>query len=91
MDQLNCSCEETWWFLRLCLDHKGLHKAIKHNQWYKRTIDNVLPELANSKYFSLLDAKSAIGTFYWTRRVVCWRPSIHNEAGAVVGYAYPLG
>ena len=57
MDQFNWLCEETSWFLRLCLDHKGLNIAIKHNQWYKRTINDVLPELANSKYFSLLDAK----------------------------------
>ena len=91
MDQFNWLCEETSWFLRLCLDHKGLNIAIKHNQWYKRTINDVLPELANSKYFSLLDAKSAIGTFYWTRRVVCRRPLIHNRAGTVLGYAYPLG
>ena len=61
MDQLNCSCEESWWLLRLCLDHKGINKAIKHNQWYKRTTDDVLPELENSKYLSLLDAKSG----YW--------------------------
>ena len=47
--------------LRLCLDPKDLNKAIKHNQWYNRTIDDVLPELINSKYFSLLDAKSG----YW--------------------------
>ena len=47
--------------LRLYLDPKDLNKAIERNQWYNRTIDDVLPELANSKYFSLLDAKSG----YW--------------------------
>ena len=47
--------------LRLCLDPKDLNKAIKRNRWYSRTIDDVLPELAGSKYFSLLDAKSG----YW--------------------------
>ena len=47
--------------LRLCLDPKDLNKAIKRNQWYNRTVDDVLPELANSKYFSVLDAKSG----YW--------------------------
>ena len=30
--------------LRLCLDPKDLNKAIKRNQWYARTIDDILPE-----------------------------------------------
>ena len=47
--------------LRLWLDPKDLNQAIKKNQWYSRTIDDILPELADSKYFSLLDAKSG----YW--------------------------
>ena len=47
--------------LRLCLDPKDLNKAIKRNQWYNRTIDDILPELCNSKFFSLLDATSG----YW--------------------------
>ena len=47
--------------LRLCLDPKDLNKAIKRNRWYSRTIDDILPELTGSKYFSLLDAKSG----YW--------------------------
>ena len=44
--------------LRLCLDPKDLNRAIKRNQWYSRTVNDILPELADSKYFSLLDAKS---------------------------------
>ena len=47
--------------LRLCLDPKDLNQAIKRNQWYSRTVDDILPELAELKYFSLLDAKSG----YW--------------------------
>ena len=47
--------------LRICLDPKDLNQAIKRNQWYSRTVDDILPELADSKYFSLLDAK----TGYW--------------------------
>ena len=62
--------------LKLCLDPKDLNKAIKHSQWYNRTIDDVLPELINSKYFSLLDAKSGYwltnfntpwGKYHWLR------------------------
>ena len=44
--------------LRLCLDSKDLNKAIKRNQWYARTLDDILPELVQSKYFTINDATS---------------------------------
>ena len=44
--------------LRLCLNPKDLNKAIKRNQWYARTLDDILPELAQSKYFTVKDATS---------------------------------
>ena len=47
--------------LRLCLDPKDLNKAIERNQWYSRTLDDILPELSNSKYKTLKDATSG----YW--------------------------
>ena len=47
--------------LRLCLDPKDLSKEIKRNQWYSRTIDDILPELAKSKFKTLKDATSG----YW--------------------------
>ena len=47
--------------LRLCLDPKNLNKAIERNQWYSRTIDDILPELAKSKFKTLKDATSG----YW--------------------------
>ena len=36
--------------LRLCLDPKDLNKAIERNKWYSRTIDDILQELAKSKF-----------------------------------------
>ena len=44
--------------LRQYLDPKDLNKAIKRNQWYARTLDIILPELAQSKYFTIKDATS---------------------------------
>ena len=44
--------------LRLCLYPKDLNKAIKRNQWYARTLDDILPELAQSKHFTVKDATS---------------------------------
>ena len=45
----------------LRLDPTDVNKAIKRNQWYSRTVDDILPELAGLKYFSLLDTKLG----YW--------------------------
>ena len=44
--------------LRLCLDPKDLNKEIERNQWYARTLDDILPELAQSKYFTVKNAMS---------------------------------
>ena len=38
-----------------------MNKAIERNQWYSRMIDDILPELAKSKYKTLKDATSG----YW--------------------------
>ena len=42
---------------RLCLDPKDLNKAIR-NQWYAKSLDDILPELAQSKYFTVKDTTS---------------------------------
>ena len=44
--------------LRLSLDPKDLNRAIERNQWYARTLDDILPELEQSKYFIVKDATS---------------------------------
>ena len=44
--------------LRLCPETKDLNKAIKRNQWYARTLDDILPELAQSKHTTIKDATS---------------------------------
>ena len=43
--------------LRICLDPKDLNKAIKRCHYPMPTIDDILPELANAKIFSVLDVK----------------------------------
>ena len=53
--------------LRLCLDPKDLNQAIKRNQWYSRTVDDILPELADSKYWHVpLDRESSFLTTFYT-------------------------
>ena len=47
--------------IRLCLDPKYLNKHIKRPHYHSPTIDDVLPNLCGSKYFSTHDAQSG----YW--------------------------
>ena len=47
--------------VRLCLDPKDLNKYIKRQLHYTPTIDDILPDLHDSKFFSVIDAKSG----YW--------------------------
>ena len=47
--------------LRLCLNPKDLNRATERNQWHSRTINDILPELAKSKYRTLKDETSG----YW--------------------------
>ena len=47
--------------LRLCLDPKDLHRAIKWPHHCTPTLDEVLPRLSDAKYFSIVDARSG----YW--------------------------
>ena len=44
--------------LRLCLGPKDLNKVSDRNLRYARTLDDILPELAQSKYFTIKDATS---------------------------------
>lgn len=51
--------------LRICLDPKDLNEAIKRPHYPMKTLEDVLPELANARYFSKLDAKSG----YWALKL----------------------
>jgi len=51
--------------LRVCLDPKDLNNAIKRPHYPMKTIEDVLPDLANAKYFSKLDARSG----YWAMKL----------------------
>ena len=63
--------------LRICIDPKDLNLALKRNHYPMPTIDDVLPDLANAKVFSVLDAsdgfhqikldtESSFLTTFWT-------------------------
>ena len=76
--------------LRLWLDPKDLNKVIERNQWYSRTIDYILPELAKSKYKPLKDVTSG----YW-HVVLDWASSLltmlHTPWGKFRWLMLPFG
>ena len=43
--------------LRICIDPKDQNKALKRNHYYVKALDDILPNLAKAKVFSVLDAK----------------------------------
>ena len=47
--------------LKLCLDHKNLYIKIERNKHYPRSINNLSAKHYDSKYFTMMDAKSG----YW--------------------------
>ena len=53
---------------------------MKKNQWYSRTVDDILPELADLKYFSLLDVKSGY-----------WHVSVDKESSFQTTFNTPWG
>ena len=66
--------------LRLCLNPKDLNKAIERNQWYARTLDDILPELAQSKYFTIKDATSGF-----------WHVSLDLRSSLLTTFNMPWG
>ncbi len=48
--------------LRICLDPHDLNKAILRPYYPMRSLEDILPELAGSQYYTKLDTRSA----YWT-------------------------
>ena len=44
--------------IRICLDPTNLNKAVKRPHYALRTIEDVLPELASARIFSVVDASN---------------------------------
>ena len=66
--------------VRLCIDPKPLNKALKRNHYHLRTIDDVLPELAGKKYFSVVDVKSGF-----------WHVELDESSSYLTTMATPFG
>ena len=47
--------------LIMCIDLKDLNKVLKRNRYYIKTLDEILPNLAKVKVFSVLDETAKDG------------------------------
>ena len=49
--------------IRVCLDPRQLNKNIVTSKQFMRRLDDILPEMTNAKYFTVMDTKMATGTY----------------------------
>ena len=66
--------------IRLCIDPKPLNKALKRNDYAMPTIDDVLPDLQEARYFTHLDAKNGF-----------WHVQLDEDSSFLTTFETPFG
>ena len=66
--------------LRLCLDPKQLHKALKRGGYPLPIIDDVLPDLSRAKVFTKVDARNGY-----------WHVQLDDESSKLTTFDTPFG
>ena len=66
--------------LRICIDPKPLNKALKRNHYPLPVIEDILPDLAQAKTFSLFEVKNG-----------CWRVELDEELSFLTTFETPHG
>ena len=66
--------------IRLCIDPKPLNKALKRNDYAMPTIDDVLPDLQEARYFTHLDAKNGF-----------WHVQLDEDSSFFTTFETPFG
>lgn len=66
--------------LRVCIDPKPLNKALKRSHYPLPTLDDVLPDLAKAKVFSVCDVKHGF-----------WHVKLEEESSYLTTFATPFG
>ena len=66
--------------LRICIDPKPLNRALKRSHFPLPTIDDVLPELANAKVFTVCDVKHGF-----------WHIKLEEESSYLTTFSTPFG
>ncbi|PFX16729.1 Uncharacterized protein K02A2.6 [Stylophora pistillata] len=66
--------------LRVCLDPRGLNKCIKREHYHMRTVDDVITELHNAKYFTVIDTTKGY-----------WHVALDKESSLLTTFNTPFG
>ncbi|PIK43225.1 hypothetical protein BSL78_19916 [Apostichopus japonicus] len=66
--------------LRICIDPRDLNKLLKRPHYPIPAIESILPELANAKIFSVIDAKEAF-----------WQIKLDKESSYLTTMGTPFG
>lgn len=66
--------------LRICIDPKPLNKALKRQHFPLPTIDDVLPDLANARIFTVCDVKNGF-----------WHVKLTEQSSYMTTFATPFG
>ena len=66
--------------VRLCLDPKDLNKNIRHQHYYRRTVDEILPSLYGKSYFSVVDTTKGY-----------WHVELDHESSLMCTFNTPFG
>ena len=66
--------------MRVCIDPKDLNKALKRPHHPLKTIEDILTEIPNARYFSVLDAKNSF-----------WQIPLDTESSKLTCFATPFG
>ena len=74
--------------IRLCIDPKPLYKALKRNDYAMPTIDDMLPDIQEARYFTHLDAKNGFWHSWIMIAVSALRLILRS--GSIDGYACHL-
>ena len=66
--------------LRICLDPKDLNKALLRSPHPMTTIDDIIPQLANAKIFTVMDAKDGF-----------WQVELDDDSSYLTTFWTPFG
>uniref|UniRef100_A0A8C5QD11 Gypsy retrotransposon integrase-like protein 1 n=1 Tax=Leptobrachium leishanense TaxID=445787 RepID=A0A8C5QD11_9ANUR len=66
--------------LRICIDPKPLNKALKRSHYPLPTLDDILPDLARARIFSVCDVKSGF-----------WHIELEEDSSYLTTFSTPFG
>jgi len=66
--------------IRVCLDPRDLNKWVKRDYHNTKTVDKVVTQLSNAKYFTLIDAKKGY-----------WHVPLDKESSYLITFGTPFG